>query len=174
MVNSSAATAASRTYLVNGIASAIPFIGYGMRNLKKKIPGAKLFSYISAAEAGAIRRSIIKDAAAAYRASPGLKLNFVGISYGANMITEIAAALGRQNVPVNYLGIIDGTNLKPLGAHIRKADNFICTNADCTGARVRLAPGNRVTATQLYSIKSSHIPLGDNATVHSRVVQQVR
>ncbi len=166
--------AASRTYLVNGIASAVPFIGYGMRNLKKKIRGAKLFSYLTSGEGSAVARNIIKDVTARYAADPNLSVNLIGISYGANMVTKIAGTLATKGIPVNYLGIIDGTALTPIQSNVRKADNFICTNSGCTGARVRIAPGNTVTRFNKFTLKSAHIALGDNAQVHNRVIAQIR
>jgi len=165
---------ASRTYLVNGIASAVPFIGYGMRNLKKKIRGAKLFSYITSSEGSRVARNITKDAIALHAANPDVKINLIGISYGANMITKIATTLASRGIPVNYLGIIEGTALDPIQSNVRKADNFICTKGDCTRARVRFAGGNTTTVLQKFSINSPHIALGDNAQVHSRVVAQIR
>jgi len=45
-ISLAASQANARTYIVNGLASAVPFIGYGMNNLGKKIPGSKVFSYI--------------------------------------------------------------------------------------------------------------------------------
>ncbi len=167
-------SAASRTYLVNGIASAVPFIGYGMRNLKKKIRGAKLFSYLTSGEGNAVARNITKDAIARHAANPDISINLIGISYGANVVTKIASSLASKGIPVNYLGIIDGTALAPLQANVRKADNFICTNADCTGARVRLAAGNGTTVFKRFTIKSAHIALGDNKQVHNRVIAQIR
>ncbi len=164
-----------RTYLVNGLVSAVPFIGYGMRNLSKKAPHAKLFSYMTSVEGdGVIRPGIIKDAAEAYAANPEVRINLIGISYGADMITRIAESLAGRGIPVNYLGIIDGTDLRPIRANVRKVDNFICTNADCTREPVRLAAGNTVTVLQTIAIKSSHIPLGDNAQLHARVLAQIR
>ena len=168
------AQAASRTYLVNGIASAIPFIGYGMRNLKKKIGSAKLFSYITSAEGSAVARNITRDAIAQYKMNPNVKINLIGISYGANMITKIAGSLAAKGIPVNYLGIIDGTALTPLRSNVKRADNFTCTKSDCTGARVSFTGGNKTTILKKFSINSSHIPLGDNAQVHRRVVSQIR
>ena len=168
------AAAASRTYLVNGIASAIPFIGYGMRNLKKKIPGAKLFSYISSGEGSAVARNIVKDAVARHAADPAISINLIGISYGANMVTIIAGKLAAKGVPVNYLGIIDGTALTSIKSNVRKADNFICTNSGCTGAKASFAPGNSTTQFNKYTIKSAHIALGDHAQVHNRVIAQIR
>jgi len=165
---------ASRTYLVNGIASAVPFIGYGMRNLKKKIRGAKLFSYITSGEGSRVARNITKDAIALHAVNPDIKINLIGISYGANMITKIASSLAGRGIPVNYLGIIDGTALIPIQANVRKADNFTCTNADCTGAKVQFASGNSTTVFNNFSFNSPHIALGDNAQVHSRVVAQIR
>lgn len=173
-VFSTYAAAASRTYLVNGIASAVPFIGYGMRNLKKKIPGAKLFSYLTSGEGSAVARNIIKDATARHAADPNLSINLIGISYGANMVTKIAGTLASRGIAVNYLGIIDGTALTPLQSNVRKADNFICTNSGCTGARVRIAAGNNVTSFNKFTIKSAHIALGDHAKVHNRVIAQIR
>ncbi|MCF6321074.1 MAG: hypothetical protein L3J32_04825 [Rhizobiaceae bacterium] len=165
---------ASRTYLVNGIASAVPFIGYGMRNLKKKIRGAKLFSYLTSGEGSRVARNITQDVIALHAANPDIKINLIGISYGANMITKIAGTLAGRGIPVNYLGIIDGTALTPIQANVAKADNFTCTNADCTGARVQIISGNTITVFQKFSIDSAHIALGNNAQVHSRVVAQIR
>lgn len=167
-------SAASRTYLVNGIASAVPFIGYGMRNLKKRIPGAKLFSYITSGEGSAVARNITKDAIARHTADPGISINLIGISYGANMVTKIAGQLASKGIPVNYLGIIDGTALTTIQSNVRKADNFICTNSGCTGARVRIASGNSITQFSKFTIKSAHIALGDHRQVHNRVIAQIR
>lgn len=168
------AAPASRTYLINGIASAVPFIGYGMRNLKKKIRGAKLFSYLTSSEGNAVARNITKDAIALHAANSAVKINLIGISYGANMVTKIAGSLARKGISVHYLGIIDGTSLTSINSNVKKADNFTCTNSDCTGARARIAGGNNVTVLRAFSIKSSHIPLGNNKQVHRRVISQIR
>ena len=168
------AASASRTYLINGIASAVPFIGYGMRNLKKKIRGAKLFSYLTSGEGSAVARSITRDAIKLHSANPDIKINLIGISYGANMVTKIANSLAGKGIAVNYVGIIDGTALTSLRSNVQKADNFTCTNSDCTGAVARIAGGNSVTVLRSFSIKSSHIPLGNNKQVHRRVIAQIR
>ena len=173
-LTNSALAASSRTYLVNGIASAVPFIGYGMRNLKKKIRGAKLFSYITSGEGSRVARNITKEAIALHAANPDIRINLIGISYGANMVTKIAGSLASRGIPVNYLGIIDGTSLTTIQANVRKADNFVCTGGDCTGANARIAAGNTTTIFNKFSIKSAHIALGDNAQVHRRVVAQIR
>ena len=170
----SAHAASSRTYLVNGIASAVPFIGYGMRNLKKKIRGAKLFSYITSGEGSRVARNITKDAIALHASNPDIRINLIGISYGANMVTKIASSLARKGIRVNYLGIIDGTSLSSIQSNVTKADNFVCTGGDCTGARVSIAAGNSTTQFNKFTIKSAHIALGDNAQVHRRVVAQIR
>lgn len=171
---SASAASASRTYLINGIASAVPFIGYGMRNLKKKIRGAKLFSYLTSGEGRAVARNITRDAIALHGANPDIKINLIGISYGANMVTKIANSLASKGIAVNYVGIIDGTALTALRANVKKADNFTCTHSDCTGARASIAGGNSVTVLRNFSIKSSHIPLGNNKLVHRRVIAQIR
>ncbi len=133
-----------KTYLINGLLSAVPFIGYGFRNLKKKMPGAKLYSYMGVVEGpAAIAPEVIKDATAAWRADPTTRINLVGISLGADLITVIAEKLDKKGVPVAYLGIVDGTNLRPITANVKVADNLTCSNLDCTRARARLAKGNK-------------------------------
>ena len=90
-------SALARTYIVNGLVSAVPFIGYGMNNLGKKIPGAKVFSYITSVEGNSIiKPNIIEDIEVRYRRNPSEPVNLIGISYGAKMITEIASALARK------------------------------------------------------------------------------
>jgi hypothetical protein len=167
--------AAARTYIVNGIASAVPFIGYGMNNLGKRVPSAKVFSYVTSIEGnGIVKPNIIKDIEARYAKNPNEPINLVGISYGANMVSEIASLLSRKGIPVNYLAIIEGTSLKAIPASVKKADNFTCTNPDCTKKRVRLAGGNSVTALEQFSYKSGHIDLGNNKKVHSRIISSLR
>ncbi len=169
------ADAPRKTYLINGLLSAVPFIGYGFRNLNKKMPDAKLYSYMGIVEGPAvIAPAIVKDAEAAYRRDPNTKINLIGISLGADLITLIAEKLNEKNVPVHYLGIVDGTNLRPITANVRTADNLTCSYLDCTKARARLASGNRTTQLTRKVYKSSHIPLGDHDDLHARVIAQSR
>lgn len=165
----------ARTYLVNGIASAVPFIGYGMNNLGKKIPGAKVFSYITSVEGnGIIKPNILADIEARYKKNPSEPINLIGISYGANMITDIASKLAARGIPVNYMGIIEGGSMKALKDNVKKADNFICTGVDCTRKKVRLSGGNGRTALQEFLLSDSHINLGNNAKMHNRVISNLR
>lgn len=166
-----AANAPRKTYLINGLLSAVPFIGYGFRNLNKKMPEARLYSYMGVVEGPAvIAPQIIRDAEAAYRKDPTTKINLIGISLGADLITVIAERLNEKNVPVNYLGIVDGTNLRPITPNVRTADNLTCSYLDCTRARARLAPGNRTTQLTRKVYKSSHIPLGNHDGLHAHVI----
>ena len=83
LVGQSASIASARTYIVNGLVSAVPFIGYGMNNLGKRVPGSKVFSYITAIEGNrVIKPSILKDIEARYKSNPNEKINLIGISYG--------------------------------------------------------------------------------------------
>lgn len=167
--------AAARTYIVNGLVSAVPFIGYGMNNLGKKVRGAKVFSYISAVEGnGLIKPNILKDIRARYRANPSEKVNLVGISYGANMVSEIASTLASEGIPVNYLATIEGTTMRSIKSNVSTADNFTCTSGDCSKRRARLAGGNNTTILSEFKFKDFHIDLGNNSKVHSRIVSQVR
>ncbi|MFK5978869.1 MAG: hypothetical protein QM488_08295 [Rhizobiaceae bacterium] len=163
-----------KTYLINGLASAVPFIGYGFTNLSKKIEGGRLFSYISPVE-GSLQAApaVMKDILAAHAQNPDVEINLIGISYGANLVSRIAIKLHRKNIPVHYLGTIEGTHLKRIPPNVRTADNFTCTFLDCTRATARLARGNQITQLNSYKFKSSHIPLGDNREMHNRVLRQI-
>lgn len=164
-----------KTYLINGLLSAVPFIGYGFRNLKAKMPGAKLYSYMGVVEGpAAIAPEVIKDATAAWRADPTTRINLIGISLGADLITVIAEKLDKKGVPVAYLGIVDGTNLRPITANVKIADNLTCSNLDCTRAKAKLAKGNNTTILTRKVYRSSHIPLGNNDELHARVISQTR
>lgn len=171
-----ATSANARTYIVNGIASAVPFIGYGMNNLGKRIPGSKVFSYITSIEGNnIIKPNIIKDIETRYQRNPNEPVNLIGISYGANMVSEIAQTLSRKGIPVNYLGIIEGGSaLKTIASNVSKADNFTCTGPECTKKKVRLAAGNNVTNLNQYSYKDGHIDLGNNKQVHGHILRGIR
>ena len=163
-----------KTYLINGLASAVPFIGYGFTNLSKKIEGGRLFSYITPVEGSwQAAPAVMKDILAAYARNPNVEINLIGISYGANLVSRIAIKLNRKHIPVHYLGTIEGTHLKRIPPNVRTADNFTCTHLDCTRARARLARGNQITQLRSYKIKSSHIPLGNNPQMHNRVLRQI-
>lgn len=164
----------SKTYLINGLVSAIPFIGYGMANLKKKIPGASLYSYVSPIEgSGVIQPKILREIRQLHKRNPNIQINLIGISYGATMVTAISAILARDNIPVNYLGVVDGRPLTRIKANVKRADNFTCTFIDCIGVRLRMARGNNATENVAFKFRSTHINLGNNGDMHTRVMQQI-
>lgn len=163
-----------KTYLINGLASAVPFIGYGFTNLSKKIEGGRLFSYITPVEGSlAAAPAVMKDILDAYARNPDVEINLIGISYGANLVSRIALKLHKKNIPVHYLGTIEGTHLKRIPPNVRTADNFTCTFLDCTRARAKLARGNQITRLNSYKFNSSHIPLGNNREMHDRVLRRI-
>ena len=165
----------ARTYIVNGIASAVPFIGYGMNNLGKRIPGAKVFSYVTSIEGNRIiKPRILQDIETRYARNPGEPINLIGISYGANLVSEIAGRLAKKGIPVNYLGIIEGTSLRAIPPTVAKADNFMCTSAECTKKRVRLSGGNTITSLGQFTYRDGHIDLGNNKKVHSRIISRIQ
>jgi hypothetical protein len=164
----------SKTYLINGLASAIPFIGYGMANLKKRIGGASLYSYVSPIEGTAfIQPKIIREIRSLHRANRDIQINLIGISYGASMVTAISAILSKNSIPVNYLGVIDGSPLTKIHPNVRRVDNFTCSFIDCIGARLRMASGNGSTRQVSFKFRSTHINLGNNNDMHNRVIQQI-
>ncbi|MEM9331858.1 MAG: hypothetical protein AAGA53_11070 [Pseudomonadota bacterium] len=171
----STTTATARTYLVNGLVSAVPFIGYGMNNLGKRIPGAKVFSYITSIEGNRIiKPNIIADIEARYKRNPNEPINLVGISYGANLVTEIASTLASKGIPVSYLATIEGTSMRAIKSNVRVADNFTCTGSECSKKKVRLAGGNTTTRLAQFSYQDGHIDLGNNKKVHARITSRVR
>ncbi|MGI9352017.1 MAG: hypothetical protein ACR2O3_10680 [Rhizobiaceae bacterium] len=165
----------ARTYLVNGLVSAVPFIGYGMNNLGKRIPGSKVFSYITSIEGNRIiKPNIIADIEARYKRNPNEPVNLIGISYGANLVTEIANVLASKNIPVNYLATIEGTSMKSIKTNVQVADNFTCTGSECSKKRLRLSGGNIATRLAQFSYNDGHIDLGNNPKVHRRITSRLR
>lgn len=163
--------ASRKVYLVNGIASTI--LGYGLTNLKKKIPYARHFKYTTTAATGAIKRGIINDAIRAYNGDPSVKISLVGISYGARMVTEIASTLHSKGVPVHYLAVIEGKNLSTIKGNVAKADNVTCTGGTCSRNRARLASGNSRTRLGDLVVHTGHVASSNSPRVHARVIAQI-
>lgn len=163
-----------RTYLVNGLASAMPFIGYGFNHLKEKLSWAKHYAYMTPVEGRAvIQPSVYADIKREYQRDPSIKINLVGISYGGNIVTSLAAQLNRDGIPVNYLGVLDGPVLTPVPPNVHRVDNFVCRMPGCIGQRVRLAKGNSATIHQEFTFATSHVGLGDFEKVHDRILGQL-
>lgn len=163
-----------RTYLVNGLASVMPFVGYGFSNLKGKLGDAEHFSYATPVEGRiAIQPLVLSRIKNEYRRDPSVQINLVGISYGANIVTSLAAQLYREGIPVNYLGVLDGPVLTPVTPNVHRVDNFVCRMVGCIGQKVRLAKGNNVTLHTEFNYRSSHIGLGDHERVHNRIIGQL-
>lgn len=163
-----------RTYLVNGLASAMPFIGYGFNNLKSKLGHAKHYAYLTPVEGRvAVQPMILAEIKREYRKDPTIEINLVGISYGANIVTALAAQLNRENIPVNYLAVLDGPVLVPVTKNVHRVDNFVCRVIGCMGQRVRLAGGNKNTLHTEFTYRTSHVGLGDDKRVHQRIEGQL-
>jgi hypothetical protein len=165
----------SRTFLINGLASNVKAIGYGFTNLAKKISNSELYNYASFIESSTVIRSrITKQMKAIYRRNPNIEFNLIGVSFGANIVTLIAADLDKLGIPVNYLVTIDGPAMVPIRDNVAVADNFTCSNLDCFRTKSRLARGNRVTSFASFKIPTSHIPLPDHRSVHARILSQLK
>lgn len=163
-----------RTYLINGLASAVPFIGYGFTNLQKKIPGAQLYSYISPVEGAAvIQPKILADIRAAHRRNPNVEINLIGISFGANLITRMGAALQRDGIQISYMGLLDGLPLADVTSNVRRVDNFICNLPGCLRDKVKLTRGNDLTIHNHFAYTTTHIALGNNDEIHTRILHQI-
>lgn len=163
-----------RTYLVNGLASIMPFVGYGFANLQQKLDNARHYSYATPVEGRvAIQPAVMADIRRQYARDPSVKINLVGISYGGNIVTSVAAQLHDEGIPVNYLAVLDGPVLTPVTPNVHRVDNFVCRTVGCIGQKVRLAPGNNVTLHTEFTYTTTHIALGDHARVHDRITGQL-
>lgn len=162
--------AAKKVYLVNGLLSRV--FGYGLTNLSKKIPYARHFKFTGSVTQSTIN-GIIKDATNAYKSNPSVQISLIGISQGANAVTKIASALNRKGVNVHYLGIIEGGTMSAIPSNVKKADNFICTNSNCSKTPIRRGSGNSVTRMKTFNLNTGHIDSGNHPTVHRRVISQI-
>jgi len=90
------------------------------------------------------------------------------------MVSDIANKLAAKGIPVNYLGIIEGTSLKSIKSNVKRAQNFICTGVECSKRRVGVASNNSTTKLDQYTYKDGHIDLGNNKGVHSRIISGIR
>lgn len=164
----------SLTILIDGFASASPLVGYGLRNLKKKIPGAQLYSYVGAVEGWTyIAPKVIRDLGEAYRSNPGIEINLIGASFGANLLTRIVAKLDDDGIPVSYLGIIDGLPLTPITPNVRRVDNFTCSLVGCLRDKIELTEGNDITITNAFDFKATHIAISNREEVQRRILHQI-
>lgn len=163
-----------RTYLVNGLASIMPFVGYGFANLQKKLEHAKHYSYATPVEGRvAIQPTVLADIRRQYAQDRNVKINLVGISYGGNIVTSLASQLDDLGIPVNYLAVLDGPVLTPVTPNVHRVDNFVCRTVGCIGQKVRLSPGNKTTLHTEFAYSTSHIALADFDRVHDRIVGQL-
>ena len=161
------------SYFINGLASAIPDIGYGLRNLSRDLHG-RHYSYITPLEStGPIQVSVLSDIRKHRKVNPSAKINLIGISYGGNIATLIAQQLNLYKIPVNYLAVIDAPAPVPITRNVHRVDNFYCRRIGCIGQRIQLAWGNRDTIKEEFRVKSGHIQLGAMAIVEQRITGQL-
>lgn len=156
----------AKTYLVNGILSATP-IGYGFKNLKKKIPNASLFLMVSGLEAGSIRASIVADIRKRHAANPGEEFSLAGISAGADVILQVAREVAGDNIAIHYLGIVE-SNGGSISPNVQNADNFVCAKAGGLCNQAGVSGANTI------SIDAGHIDMGNHPTVHGRIIANAR
>lgn len=163
-----------KTYLINGLASVMPFVGYGFNNLKKKLGQAKHYSYATPVEGTlVVQMAVFSEIKRAYKKDPSININLVGISYGGNIVTRVASMLKRENIPVNYLAVLDGPVLSRIPDNVHRVDNFVCRLPGCMGQKVRLTKTNQTTLHTEFKYKTFHIGLGDDDRVHKRIQGQL-
>lgn len=156
------ADAGAKTYLVNGILSATA-IGYGFKNLKKKIPGASLFNMVTGLEAGGLRKQIANDIRKRHAANPAEQFTLAGISKGADVVIGIARDVAADGIPIRYIAIVESSG-GSLPSNVQRADNFVCAKSGGLCTQRRVGGANTVP------INTGHIDMGDHPTVHNSVI----
>lgn len=165
--------ASHHSYFINGLASAVPEIGYGLRNLSQNLSG-KHYSYITPIEStGPIQVMVLADIRKRMKMNPSAKINLVGISYGGNIATLIAQQLNLYKIPVNYLAVLDAPTPVPITRNVHRVDNFYCRRFGCIGQRVQLAWGNKDTIKEEFRVRSGHIQLSASEVVETRITGQL-
>lgn len=161
------------SYFINGLASAVPEIGYGLRNLSQTLSG-RHYSYITPIEStGPIQVMVLSDIRKRIKANPSAKINLVGISYGGNIATLIAQQLNLYKIKVNYLAVLDAPAPVPITRNVHRVDNFYCRRLGCIGQKVQLAWGNKETIKEEFRVRSGHIQLSATQVVETRITGQL-
>lgn len=161
------------SYFINGLASAIPAVGYGLRDLSLSL-GGKHYSYVTPVESTVpIQISIIADVQKQLDANPDAKFNLVGVSYGGNIATLIAQQLNARKISVNYLAVIDAPAPVSITSNVHRVDNFYCRRVGCIGQKIRLSRGNKTTIRQQFLVRENHIALSASSTVTERITGQL-
>ena len=154
----------SKTFFINGIASASPAVGYGIKNLYEEHGSGAYYAYSSPAAGlthiNSIVEKISKDPS---------RVKLIGMSYGARIVHKIAHELDKKNINVQYIAIVDGAKTKAFPSNVVKLDNFYCTGG-CIGGPVTVSPS---TTYREFSYPGSHIPFANDARVHSRILSQL-
>jgi hypothetical protein len=161
------------SYFINGLASAIPAIGYGLRDLSTNL-GGKHYSYVTPLESTVpIQFAVIADIETQLTANPNARINLIGVSYGGNIATLIAQQLDVRQIAVNYLAIIDAPAPVSITSNVHRVDNFYCRRVGCIGQKIRLSQSNKSTIQQQFLVREKHIALSASPTVTERITGQL-
>lgn len=161
------------SYFINGLASAIPAVGYGLRNLSRNLRG-RHYSYVTPVESTLpVPAMVVADIRKRVKQNPQAKINLVGVSYGGNIATVIAQQLNLYRIKVNYLAVLDAPAPVPVYKNVHRVDNFFCRRIGCIGQRVTLAWGNKETIKQEFRVRTGHIELSAAPIVEERITGQL-
>ncbi len=161
------------SYFINGLASAIPSVGYALRDLSDELRG-RHYAYVTPVESTVpVQISVIADINKRLRANPRAKINLIGVSYGGNIATLIAQQLHLRKIPVNYLAVIDAPAPVAITANVHRVDNFYCRHFGCIGQKVPLAWGNKSTIRQQFRVRENHIAISASPVVRDRITGQL-
>lgn len=150
-------------YAINGWWGDLPFIGYGMNNLQKKVTGYNV-AFSRHAET-MIKNTIIKNHKEGTLDRP---LVLVGHSLGGNAVIRIATALDKYGIDVDYMGVVDAPRPGPIPDNVRVVDNFLI-DPQKNGVGRKLTRGNIV-----WLNDTSHIRMGNDKRLHDQVLKRIR
>lgn len=160
--------------LYNGLLSAIPGVGYGVRQIRREMESAGIeareFAYVTPIEGSFI---------AWYHARHFCNLHergeldgpviLGGHSYGGAIIAKMARSFEVCGIRVAYMFFIDTPIIWPIGQNVELIDNFRAGISVMNG-RVALKDGVDVPVNE-WTYPAGHVTVSWLETVHERVVE---
>jgi len=162
--------------LYNGLGSALPFVGRGMRQIKSKMIDAgfeaREFAYLTPLEANYMawyHAQHFCDLHLEGKLTPPMVLG--GHSYGGEIIAKMARQFQKCGISVDYMFFIDTPIIWPIGDNVDHIDNFRAGFSILNG-RVNLQDGVDVPIHE-FTYPTGHVTVSWLDTVHQRILEMV-
>jgi hypothetical protein len=119
-------------------------------------------------------QTAVQQIAASYGRGQKLIVVLIGHSLGANATIHAAAALARQNIPVELIVNFDGTEALQVPSNVRHVVNFFQHNG--FGKRLTAGPGFRGELSNIDLTADtglSHTTIEKSPRLHAQVMQKI-